>query len=103
MQLIPLSKEDGKVKEISIPTRYLLMPTTATITGAPYMHELLVMPCRNIAEGDADYAICCAVPIDAENLTIVARPAGRPGEKAAKFSAKYGQSTGVAIFDDVFA
>jgi 4-hydroxybutyryl-CoA dehydratase/vinylacetyl-CoA-Delta-isomerase len=56
-----------------------------------------------MAEGDADYAICCAVPIDAENLTIVARPAGRPGEKAAKFSAKYGQSTGVAIFDDVFA
>ena len=74
----------------------------AIITGAPYMHELLVMPCRNMAEGDADYAVCCAVPIDAENLTIVARPAGRPGENAAKFSAKYGQSTGVAIFDDVF-
>jgi 4-hydroxybutyryl-CoA dehydratase/vinylacetyl-CoA-Delta-isomerase len=66
------------------------------------MHELLVMPCRNMTEDDADYAVCCAVPIDADNLTIVARPAGRPGEKAAKFSAKYGQSTGVAIFDDVF-
>jgi 4-hydroxybutyryl-CoA dehydratase / vinylacetyl-CoA-Delta-isomerase len=35
-------------------------------------------------------------------MTIVARPAGRPGEKAAKFSAKYGQSTGVVIFDKVF-
>jgi 4-hydroxybutyryl-CoA dehydratase / vinylacetyl-CoA-Delta-isomerase len=32
----------------------------------------------------------------------VARPAGRPGEAAAKFSAKYGQSTGVVILDDVF-
>lgn len=74
----------------------------AIITGAPYMHELLVMPCRNMTEGDADFAVCCAVPIDAKNLTIVARPAGRPGENAAKFSAKYGQSTGVAIFDDVF-
>jgi 4-hydroxybutyryl-CoA dehydratase/vinylacetyl-CoA-Delta-isomerase len=74
----------------------------AIITGAPYMHELLVMPCRNMTEADADFAVCCAVPIDAENLTIVARPAGRPGENAAKFSAKYGQSTGVAIFDDVF-
>jgi 4-hydroxybutyryl-CoA dehydratase/vinylacetyl-CoA-Delta-isomerase len=35
-------------------------------------------------------------------VTIVARPAGRPGEKAAVFSGRYGQSTGVVIFDDVF-
>ena len=74
----------------------------AIITGAPYMHELLVMPCRNMTEADKDFAVCCAVPIDAPNLTIVARPAGRPGEAAAKFSAKYAQSTGVALFDDVF-
>ena len=65
------------------------------------MHELLVMPCRNMTEADRDYAVCCAVPVDAEGLTIVARPAGRPGEAAAKFSGKYGQSTGVAIFDQV--
>src|SRR3546814_17601461 len=31
-----------------------------------------------------------------------ARPAGRPGEASAKFSAKSGQSVGVVIFDDVF-
>ncbi len=74
----------------------------AIITGAPYMHELLVMPCRNMHEADRDFAVCCAIPIDVKGLTIVARPAGRPGEKAAKFSGKYGQSTGVAIFDQVF-
>ncbi|MGA8053620.1 MAG: 4-hydroxyphenylacetate 3-hydroxylase N-terminal domain-containing protein [Burkholderiales bacterium] len=73
----------------------------AIITGAPYLHELLVMPCRNMTEADADFALCCAVPVDAENLTLVARPAGRPGERAAKFSARYGQSTAVAIFDRV--
>ena len=73
----------------------------AIITGAPYMHELLVMPGRNLTEADADYAVCCAVPVDAENLTLVARPAGRPGEAAAKFSARYGQSTAVAMFDQV--
>ncbi len=73
----------------------------AIVTGAPYMHELLVMPCRTMNEADADYAVCCAVPIDAQGLTIVARPAGRPGEPAAKFSARYGQSTGVCIFEDV--
>jgi 4-hydroxybutyryl-CoA dehydratase/vinylacetyl-CoA-Delta-isomerase len=42
------------------------------------------------------------VPVDAPGVTIVARPAGRPGESAAKFSAKYGQSTGVVMFENVF-
>ena len=80
--------------------------TKAIVTGAPYMHELLVMPCRNMGREDADFAVCCAVPIDAPGLTIVARPAGRPGEKLehgdALFSRKYGQSTGVCIFERVF-
>src|SRR5204863_2235878 len=62
----------------------------------------LVMPCRNMTEMDRDYAVCCAVPIDAPGLTLVARPAGRPGEAAATFSGRYGQSTAVVIFDDVF-
>ena len=79
--------------------------TKAIVTGAPYMHEFLVMPCRNMDEADAAFAVCCAVPVDAEGLTIVARPAGRPGEKLehgdALFSRKYGQSTGVVIFDRV--
>ncbi|MGI9384552.1 MAG: 4-hydroxyphenylacetate 3-hydroxylase family protein [Methyloligellaceae bacterium] len=74
----------------------------AIVTGAPYMHELLVMPCRNMTEADAEFAVCCAVPVDAEGVTIVSRPAGRPGENAAKFSAKFGQCTAVVIFDDVF-
>ena len=80
----------------------VLSGVKAIVTGAPYMHELRVMPCRNLSEHDTDFAVCCALPVDAPGLTIVARPAGRPGEKAAKFSAKYGQSTGVVIFDKVF-
>jgi 4-hydroxybutyryl-CoA dehydratase / vinylacetyl-CoA-Delta-isomerase len=80
--------------------------TKAIVTGAPYVHELLVMPCRNMGEEDADFAVCCSVPIDVAGLTIVARPAGRPGEKLehgdALFSRKYGQSTAVCMFDRVF-
>jgi 4-hydroxybutyryl-CoA dehydratase/vinylacetyl-CoA-Delta-isomerase len=80
--------------------------TKAIVTGAPYMHELLVMPCRNLGQADADFALCCAVPTDAPGLTIVARAAGRPGEKVehgqALFSRRYGQSTGVCMFDRVF-
>jgi 4-hydroxybutyryl-CoA dehydratase/vinylacetyl-CoA-Delta-isomerase len=84
----------------------LISGTKAIVTGAPYMHELLVMPCRNMGREDADFAVCCAVPVDADGITIIARPAGRPGEKvehgAPLFSRKYGQSTGVVMFDKVF-
>jgi 4-hydroxybutyryl-CoA dehydratase/vinylacetyl-CoA-Delta-isomerase len=73
----------------------------AIVTGAPYMHELLVLPGRAMTEDDAAFAVACAVPVDARGLTIVARPAGRPGESAARFSAKFGQSTGVCLFDRV--
>jgi 4-hydroxybutyryl-CoA dehydratase/vinylacetyl-CoA-Delta-isomerase len=80
--------------------------TKAIVTGAPYMHEFLVMPCRNMGEEDAAFAVCCAVPVDAPGITIVARPAGRPGDKvehgAPLFSRRYGQSTGVVVFDRVF-
>jgi 4-hydroxybutyryl-CoA dehydratase/vinylacetyl-CoA-Delta-isomerase len=84
------------------PGGIVIRGTKAIVTGAPYMHEFLVMPCRTHTPEDSAFAVCCAVPVDAEGVTIIARPAGRPGEAAAKFSAKYGQSTGVVIFDDVF-
>ncbi|MET0508307.1 MAG: 4-hydroxyphenylacetate 3-hydroxylase N-terminal domain-containing protein [Burkholderiaceae bacterium] len=79
--------------------------TKAIVTSGPYVHELLVMPCRAMTEADAAFAVCCAVPIDAAGVTLVARPAGRPGNKlehgAAPFSHRYGQSTAVVIFDRV--
>ena len=80
--------------------------TKAIVTGGPYMHELLVMPSRNMGQADADFAVCCAVRVDDPGITMVARPAGRPGEKLehgdALFSRKYGQSTAVVMFDRVF-
>ncbi len=74
----------------------------AIITAGAYVHELLVMPCRAMTEADADFAVCCALPIDAPGITIISRPAGRPGEAAAKFSARYGMATAMAVFEDVF-
>ncbi len=84
------------------PDGIVIRGTKAIVTGAPYMHELLVMPCRSMTAEESAFAVCCAVPTDAPGLTLVARPAGRPGEAAARFSNRYGQSTAVAIFDDVF-
>ena len=84
------------------PDGIVIRGTKAIVTAAPYVHEFLIMPCRTMNPEDAEFAVCCAVPVDAPGVTIVARPAGRPGESAAKFSGRYGQSTGVVIFDDVF-
>ncbi|MGD9802756.1 MAG: 4-hydroxyphenylacetate 3-hydroxylase family protein [Hyphomicrobiaceae bacterium] len=84
------------------PDGVVIRGTKAIVTGAPYMHELLVLPCRTMTAEDKDFAIACAVPIDAPGITIVARPAGRPGDPAAMYSARYGQTTGVVQFDDVF-
>ncbi len=84
------------------PDGIVIRGTKSIVTGAPYMHEFLVMPCRTHRAEDSAFAVACAVPVDAEGVTIVARPAGRPGEAAAMFSAKYGQSVGVVMFDDVF-
>lgn len=76
--------------------------TKAIVTSAPYVHELLVMPCRNMTEADRDFAVCCALPVDTVGVTIVSRPAGRPGQPAAKFSARYGQSVAAVVLDRVF-
>ncbi len=76
--------------------------TKAIVTSAPYVHELMVLPGRAMTAADAAFAVACAVPIDAPGLTIIARPAGRPGEARALFSARYGQTTGVCVFDRVF-
>jgi len=84
------------------PDGIVLRGTKAIVTAAPYVHGFLVMPGRSMEEADAPFAVCCAVPLDAPGITIAARPAGRPGENGAKFSGRYGQSTGVVLFDDVF-
>jgi 4-hydroxybutyryl-CoA dehydratase/vinylacetyl-CoA-Delta-isomerase len=76
--------------------------TKAIVTSAPYVHGLLVLPGRAMTAEDGDFALSFAVPLDAKGLTIVARPAGRPGETRATFSSRYGQSTGLCLFDRVF-
>jgi 4-hydroxybutyryl-CoA dehydratase/vinylacetyl-CoA-Delta-isomerase len=76
--------------------------TKAIVTSAPYVHELLVLPGRAMGPEDRDFAIACAVPLDAPGLTIVARPAGRPGEPKASFTGRYAQSTGACVFERVF-
>nr|WP_211254901.1 4-hydroxyphenylacetate 3-hydroxylase N-terminal domain-containing protein [Nevskia soli] len=47
------------------PGGIVIRGTKAIVTGAPYMHEFLVMPCRTHTAEEAHFAVCCAVPVDA--------------------------------------
>ena len=40
----------------------------AHMTGIVNSHEMLIMPTTALKEDDADYAVCCAVPVDAEGI-----------------------------------
>ena len=73
----------------------------AIVTGAPYTHEILVLPTRNMVEEDRDYAVSFAIPIDAPGVELVSREAGRPGQSGAPLTSRYGQSTAQIMFDDV--
>jgi 4-hydroxybutyryl-CoA dehydratase/vinylacetyl-CoA-Delta-isomerase len=43
------------------------------ITGALNSHEILVMPTLGVPTEGADYAVACAVPVDAPGLSLVLR------------------------------
>jgi 4-hydroxybutyryl-CoA dehydratase / vinylacetyl-CoA-Delta-isomerase len=73
----------------------------AIVTGAPYTHEIIVLPTRNMVEEDADYAVSFAVPIDTPGVELVSREAGRPGQSGAPLTSRYGQATAQILFDDV--
>jgi len=73
----------------------------AIVTGAPYTHEIIVLPTRHMTEKDSDYAVSFAIPIDADGVELVSRQAGRPGESQATLTSRYGQSTAQILFDDV--
>lgn len=46
----------------------------AHITAAPYFNEILVMPCRNMTEADADYALSFAIPTNTKGVIQIAHP-----------------------------
>jgi 4-hydroxybutyryl-CoA dehydratase/vinylacetyl-CoA-Delta-isomerase len=78
----------------------------AIVTGAPYVHELVVMPTRNMQPDDKDYAVCFATPVDAQGIEMVARvprsPSSLPYRMQTPHSDNYAQATALVMFDDVF-
>jgi len=73
-------------------------------TLAPYAHELIVLPTRDMTEDDADYAMAFAIQADAPGITMVCRGAAptSPGQMASPLSRRYASVESLTIFDDVF-
>jgi 4-hydroxybutyryl-CoA dehydratase/vinylacetyl-CoA-Delta-isomerase len=74
------------------------------ITGAPLAHEMVVMPTKQMKEGEEEYAIACAVPVAAPGVRIVATTYSPQEADEADFpiSARFNMPDGFVIFDDVF-
>ncbi|MCB9631456.1 MAG: 4-hydroxybutyryl-CoA dehydratase [Sandaracinus sp.] len=73
-------------------------------TGAANAHQILVMPGQALREGEEDFAIACAMPVDAPGVTMVLgrQPSDdrRGGPDAG--NARFGGQECVVLFDDVF-
>ncbi len=76
-------------------------------TGAVNSHEILVMPTQTMREADKDYALCFAVPADAQGVFYVY---GRQSCDTRRLeegnidvgNAKFGGQEALIVFDDVF-
>ena len=75
------------------------------ITGAPLVHEQVVLPTKSMKPGEEDYAVACSVPTNAEGLTIVNTtnaPRGDDDPRHFPISHRTNMPEGLLIFDDVF-
>lgn len=80
----------------------------AHMTGMVNSHQMLIMPTTGMKEDDADYAVCCALPVDAPGvLHIFGRQTNDDRKMEGKIdqgNAKFGIVGGecLTILDDVF-
>ena len=75
-----------------------------SVTGAPFVDEQIVMPTKNLAEAETDYAVACAVPTNTPGVKIIASHGVRPPESSfdAPLGARYLALHPTVFFDDVF-
>ncbi len=89
------------------PDGIVIRGAKAHITGSLNSHEILVMPTLGVPPEGADYAVSCAVPVDAPGLTLVfGRQTNddRKEEEGIDCGTPYGVVGGecTLIFEDVF-
>jgi len=79
----------------------------ASQTGTVNSHEILVMPTLRLRPGDEDYAVCCALPTDAEGVHLIY---GRQPSDTRKLergsidigNAGFGGHETLTVFENVF-
>jgi 4-hydroxybutyryl-CoA dehydratase/vinylacetyl-CoA-Delta-isomerase len=75
------------------------------ITGAPLVHELVVMPTKSMKAEEADYALAFSIPTNTPGVKIVNRSFAHStdiNEFDFPMSARASMPEGFVIFDDVF-
>jgi aromatic ring hydroxylase len=74
---------------------------TSVLTNA---NEVIVLPTRNMAEADKDYAVAFAIPADTPGLKMICSPYGAPRESTFDhpISAQHKMTETLTVFDDVF-
>jgi len=75
------------------------------ISSAPVAHELLVMPTKRMKDGEEEYAVACAVPMNSPGITVInATFTPRPDfdERFFPYSSKVVMTEGLVVFDEVF-
>ena len=80
----------------------------AHMTGMVNSHEMLIMPTQGMRPGEEDYAICCAIPVDAPGIIHIFGRQSNDDRKAEgeidQGNAKYGIVGGesLTVLNDVF-
>ncbi len=73
-------------------------------TGAANSHHILVMPGQALREGEEDFAVACALPVDADGVRMVLgrQPSDERKGGPDAGNARFGGQECVVLFDDVF-
>ena len=75
------------------------------ITGAPLVHEQVVLPTKSMKPGEEEYAVACSVPSNAEGLHIVNTtnaPRAATTCATSRSASRSNMPEGLLVFDDVF-
>lgn len=74
------------------------------ISHAAIAHDLIVMPTKRMKVGEEDWAVACAVPVNAPGVKVVNTTyAPGPGDpERFPWSSRFNVSEGLVVFDDVF-
>jgi aromatic ring hydroxylase len=74
---------------------------TSVLTNA---NEVIVLPTRNMAEADKDYAVAFALPVNTPGLKMICSPYGSPRESTFDhpISGQHKMTETLTVFDDVF-